>query len=496
MLKTLCIFLLSFLLTGTAAAQSVDSLALKSLGLKLSEYYEALKYEPLVVQKNECDFLIDSASDSLVRQFVALDIYRHYLESPIMGAENVAIHVYDKWFASGEVKMKSDDDLFAAKVHAEFNRQSLIGECAPELVMESIDGHTVEIFTSQDSGRRYRILFFYDADCSKCKIETILLKNLINTRKYPVDLYAIYAGDNRQAWETYVVERMTFNSDKTFIMHLWDPQLDSDFQRKYGVVSTPRLLLVGPDGVIQGRGLDVKSLEILLEGIFAERKLDYGTKESEALFDGIFASSQGRPSENEVKGISDYIHDRTLGQGDTLMFRQLSGDYLYYLASHSGEGIKEGMRYHIGKNIIGQPSVWTSEDDSLKVVGFAVMMEDLLSKAAPGTRMPMVKVPGELYTVHGVKNVNKRLEKLKGSPGIIIFYTEGCEVCAAEKKAAMELLVDRKAKVLMINVDKIMSSDPSLASRLMDLFDLSSLPYILKTDKNGTILRRYLSLTF
>ena len=123
-------------------------------------------------------------------------------------------------------------------------------------------------------------------------------------------------------------------------------------------------------------------------------------------------------------------------------------------------------------------------------------MEDLLSKAAPGTRMPMVKTLGELYTVRGMKNVNKRLDRLKGSPGIIIFYTEGCEVCAAEKKAAMELLVDRKTKVLMINVDKIMSSDPSLASCLMDLFDLSSLPYILKTDKNGTILRRYLSLTF
>lgn len=495
MLKRLCIFISLFLFAVTASAQQGDSSVFRALGLKLSEYYEALKYEPLEVQKNECDFLIDSTTDSLVRQYVALDIYRHYLDSPVMGAENVAIHVYDKWFASGEIKMKSDDDLFAAKVYAEFNRQSLIGEGAPELIMESIDGRSVILFAGDPAGK-YRIVFFYDADCSKCKIETILLKNLINTRHYPVDLYAIYAGDNPQAWEEYVSERLTFNSDKTSVIHLWDPQLESDFQRKYGVVSTPRLLLVDPDGVIIGRGLDVKSLEILLEGIFAEKELNYGTRDSEVLFDGIFASSDGRPSEKEVKGISDYIHDRTLGQGDTLMFRQLSGDYLYYLASHPGEGIKEGMRYHIDSNIIGQPEVWTSEDDSLKVISFALMMNDLLSKAAPGTRMPMVKAPGELYTVRGMKNVNKRLDRLKGSPGIIIFYTEGCEVCAAEKKTAMELLLDRKTKVLMINVDKIMSSDPSLASRLMDLFDLSSLPYILKTDKNGTILRRYLSLTF
>ena len=125
MKKALCIFLLSFLLTGITGAQSVDSVALKSLGLKLSEYYEALKYESIEVQKNECDFLIDSASDSLVRQFIALDIYRHYLDSPVMGAENVAIHVYDKWFGSGKVKMKDDADLFAARINAEFNKNML-----------------------------------------------------------------------------------------------------------------------------------------------------------------------------------------------------------------------------------------------------------------------------------------------------------------------------------------------------------------------------------
>ena len=291
-------------------------------------------------------------------------------------------------------------------------------------------------------------------------------------------------------------ERLVFGPGKTSLTHLWDPELDSDFQRKYGVVSTPRLLLVRPDGVIAGRGLDVKALETLLEEIFAEKKLSYGTKESEALFDGIFASSQGRPSENEVKGISDYIHDRTLLNRDTLMFRQLAGDYLYYLASHSGEGMKEGLKYHISRNISGQPDVWVSEDDSLKVIGFAAMMDDLLSKAAPGMRVPKVKVPAELYSKRGSKAVNMRLDRIRGRQNIIIFYTEGCEICAAEKKAAMELLNDRRVRLVMVNVDKIMSSDPDLASGLMDSFDLSSLPFILQTDASGIIQRRYLSLVF
>ena len=72
-----------------------------------------------------------------------------------------------------------------------------------------------------------------------------------------------------------------------------------------------------------------------------------------------------------------------------------------------------------------------------------------------------------------------------------MFITDGCEICAAQKEAAFEILKEEKANVLMINMDEIMESSPALASKLMDAFDLSSLPYILITDSRGDILRRY-----
>ena len=473
------LLLISALLLSTFCfSQNADSLARAALGERLQEYYRAIERESLQVQAGECDFLIESTNDSLLRQFVALDIYRHYLDSPVMGAENVAVYVYDKWFDSGKVKMKTEAERIAAKVYAEFNRQSLIGKEAPSIVMESFDGIQFEIYGPEDTSGRYRILYFYDTDCSKCKLETILLKNLLAEKKYPVDLFAIYAGSDREAWSNYIEERLTVPAAR----HFWDPSLESDFQRKYGVIQTPRLFLVNPEGVIVGRGLDVRALEIMLDSIFAEKKLEYGGPESEALFDGIFAASQGKPSVGEVKGIADYIHDRTLGRGDTLMFRQMAGDYLYYLASRSGEGFKEGLKYHIEKNVTGQSSVWRSADDSLKVVGFAQIMSDLLSKSVLGSRIPAIKVQGELYTLNKEKSVKVRLDKIGRKLNTIIFYTEGCEVCAAEKKTA----------VLMVNMDELFDADPSLASKLMDSFDLSSLPFIIQTDSSGTILRRYI----
>jgi hypothetical protein len=43
-------------------------------------------------------------------------------------------------------------------------------------------------------------------------------------------------------------------------------------------------------------------------------------------------------------------------------------------------------------------------------------------------------------------------------------------------------------------VDDILASDPSLASKLFDSFDLSSLPFIISTDKKGIIDARYMTL--
>jgi peroxiredoxin len=86
------------------------------------------------------------------------------------------------------------------------------------------------------------------------------------------------------------------------------------------------------------------------------------------------------------------------------------------------------------------------------------------------------------------------LRKLRGDRNIILFYTEGCEMCKGEKAAIRELIAqDVKMRAIFVNVDQIMASDPSLADKLFESFDLSSLPYIILTDRKGVIARRYLS---
>ena len=469
----------------------LDSVVKEALDDKLEAYFAAIEMAGTDVQKEECDFLIETCTDSLMRQHVALAVYDYYVSSPVMGAEAVAVHVFDKWFASGKVSMRTSSEMFAARMFAEFNRMSLVGNKAPSLDMLDMEHNPVTLF-EKPSGR-YTILYFYDSSCSTCKVNTILLRNLMQQEDYPVDFVAVYAADNKEAWQKYVEEQFSIEVSRTRMVHLWDPELDSDFQRKYGVLQTPRLFLISPDGTIVGRGLDVPALVMLLNSVFAEVELEYGSDESMMLYDGLFGDSS--PSRDDVVRISDYIMASTLEQGDTVMFRQMTGDMLYYLTLQKGEGFKEGLDELIDNKILSRPDVWKSEDDSLKVIGMAQMFDDLLSKSTPGNAVPKLKLPGLMISKDKEKAGNFRLDRLRGQTNYIMFVTEGCHVCADEKAAAREaVLADGKVKVLIINVDDILEQTPSLADSMFEAFDLSALPFILQTDRKGRIQRRYISL--
>ena len=471
-----------------SSAQQLDSAGRVLLDEKLAEYVAAIEWAGPDVQKEECDFLISSSTDSLVRQHIALNLYDHYMSSKVMGAESVAIHIFDTWFLSGKVSMGDDIDLINARVFADFNRQSQIGLKAPELSVETFDGALAELYGTASG--RYSVLYFYDTDCVRCRIETRRLSEALADEDYPIDFYAFYVGDDRQQWQEYIQENFRFAAQQ--VMHLWDPELDSDFQRKYGVLQTPRMFLVAPDGTILGRGLDAQALKQMLESIFAERTLEYGSRESEELLDELLGEA---PSRNEIIEIARLFQNATLDKGDEHMFKQFIGDYLYYLAPKTGEEFKEGLACVLDEYILDRDDVWTTGDDSLKVVGFAEILDDLLSKAAPGTRISSIKVEGEYMKGSRSSSRKMNLRKLRGKENIIIFHTEGCHICESEIKTARELAASNEdVRVFLVNVDKVLASDPALSSQLFDAFDLSSLPFILQTDKKGNIIRRYISL--
>lgn len=408
------IFILWLLLPFCCFAQ-VDSTRLAELDKRLDKYFQILEPENVDVKSRECDLLIDSAKDSLLRQHIALKAYEHYLNSTLMGDEGVAVHLTDTWFASGRISMGGEEVLFNARIFADFNRQSLLGKPASSFAMESFEGDSVLFGGRSD---RYRVLLFYDTDCAKCKLELMRLRPLLDSRDWPVDLYAVYTGCDKESWGMWLSERMNINAPRTRIFNLWDPEIASDYQMKYGVLQTPRMFLIDKEGIIIGRGLDSDALERLLDIVlpgFVD--YEYGSAASAALMDDLFASyddpvsdslSQGRsgslqdcpdrsPSLSKrqaptrILSMAKVLETSTLSKADTVSFKHLEGDLLYWLTSRRDELSKEGTLPFINEYILSRPGIWNTQDDTLKVVGLARMMKDLLSRTPVGSKLPKAK---------------------------------------------------------------------------------------------------------
>ena len=148
-------FALLLLLFTFTALRAQDPF--EAVGEKLSEYVRTLETETPEVRHAECDYLIASCRDSLMKQYVTVKLYDLFLHSRIMGAEESAVYIVDRYLSPGEVKMYNEMDLMAAELFADFNRASLLGCRAPSLVMEDSYDSMVSVLPEGGTGRFKRL---------------------------------------------------------------------------------------------------------------------------------------------------------------------------------------------------------------------------------------------------------------------------------------------------------------------------------------------------
>lgn len=227
---------------------------------KSEEYLAAMDRLPIPQAQAEVDFMISSVQDSTLRNQVAVRAYRHFRDSKVMGAENIAVYIYDNWFASFKAVFNNIDDLDEAEFHSFINRQSLIGAKAVPLDFSDERGRTVTL----PSRKRMSVIYFYTTECPKCLYTSIGMRDLLNAGRYRLDVYAVYVGEDLAAWHKYVSKELKINKNcRTKVHHLLGG--DTEYAVPYGVVQTPRLFLTDKSGTIIGRHLDPQALETLLK---------------------------------------------------------------------------------------------------------------------------------------------------------------------------------------------------------------------------------------
>ncbi len=509
-----------------------DSTALVALDAKVDEYLAALETQPTEVKCTEVDFIIASCTDSTVLTRVANRVYDHYFTSKLMGDEAVAIHIYDTWFADRAVKMGSEDDYFAATFFAAVNRNSLIGRKAPQAQLYTPENEPFTIFgvdNSDGRGDTYNILFFYDIGCPTCLAETVALKNIYERYSGKLNFYAVYVGSDGEKWAEYRRDRFGETSEAAAtgeaasidgspaaaIIHLWDPEVKSEIAFDYAVIGTPRLFLISPDGTIIGRNLDSVALETLLDIVLAPSTYEYGSQESMEMYDKTF-EDESEPCAN-VSEVAAHIEDMLLPRGDTLLFKQVTGDLLYFLTSRKEARFKCASEDFIDAFILSRPDIWTTADDSLQVVSLGAFVKELLNLCQLGEKLPELEVPVEVLSRKGKivaeadetaisdavesKTTTLRLDKQKNC--VVMFYSTGCGLCAQNLQGARNILATGVAvpntalvpsKIILIDMDEIWLDGGDLPDRLMESFDLSTLPFIVCLDSKGRVAYKYADL--
>lgn len=258
-MKKLFAFLL-LTVCGTLSAQNIAEPDLREsrfreLDSLLTNLYFIYQPESNDAKFSELDKLIEMCGDSLTRQYMTLQIFDHYSQSKVMGEEEVAIKVYDKWILPGTVKTRSAFESVEKQIFVDFNRNSLVGMRAPEIRLSKPNGGSIFV---PERGK-IAILFFYATDCMKCKLEWEFMPEVLERINLPVNFYAVNCSNDRELWDSFI-NNFKVRNRKISVKHLWDPTMDSEYQKLYGVTGTPKIFVVLDDGEIIGRRLELENL--------------------------------------------------------------------------------------------------------------------------------------------------------------------------------------------------------------------------------------------
>lgn len=467
-----CLATVAGILFPGKEAMAQDSAAFGKIDSTLNLYLAALDGEPPEIQKENIDFIIDECEgDTATARHVALKIYDHFKSSPVMGAEAMAIYLTDTRFSTGEIRMRSDTELAGAELFAAFNRNSLIGMKAPQAAFTTAGNGTVLI--PEDCKGTLSILYFYDTGCPVCLMESFHLKSEAENGMLggvKARLIAVYTGQDELAWESYISEYLPESTDSLEVTNVWDPGYSSDFPRLYGVLSTPKMFLIGKDGTILGRNLDTEALKTLISRITSPPQITPG--EMRLLVD-VALGTYGKKDCKNVMALVDTFREQL--RNTSCMEKTAFLEALYYdLRYRDTYPYKCGAAYLAKEEILSGTGQWDSS-----TINDAKVFTRLYDMTPLGEIVPDIPLPDMKGTLYSID-----------SPLTVIYaYSESCRRCEEEMPVARRLEKEYGGRVRFVYID----CDKYDVERFMlEYYDLSLLPAIYLLGEDKTLYAKYL----
>ena len=181
-----------------------------------------------------------------------------YQNPEIMGLDKVFVHLYDQYFASGEMDFWANDQLKKnLQERADQLRSSLVGMTAPNLIMQNAD---LQPRSLHDMKNKYTIVYFYDPDCGHCKTETPKLKKFCNESGYDIGVYTVSADTSITKMKNYIKDMgisnwVNVNGPRTYTV---------SYQKQYDALTTPTIYVLDRRKKIIAKKIPADRLEDFL----------------------------------------------------------------------------------------------------------------------------------------------------------------------------------------------------------------------------------------
>jgi peroxiredoxin len=182
-----------------------------------------------------------------------------------MGMDEVFVYLVEKYYMKGDAYWLTNEDLQKFIDRAQKIAPNVIGNLAPEIIMQDITGKVIPMSSVK---AKYKLIVFWMPSCGHCQEEMPKLDSAYRAslKAKGLKIYAVRTEDDPQQWQDFIKKHNLVDG----WTHVYDPDHHSDFRSKYDVYQTPIIYLLDDKNIIRGKRLDHSNIGQVIEML--ERK--------------------------------------------------------------------------------------------------------------------------------------------------------------------------------------------------------------------------------
>jgi len=206
-------------------------------------------------------FIEDVRPNKRIFQFAVSWFLNSSINSNIMGLDALFVDLARTYYFSGQAFWTTEESMKKIRENVVFAEHNLIGQIAPDLTLENIDGEFVNLHKIES---KITILLIYEPNCSHCKVFVPQLHSEV-FEKYKdkgLAVYAIYSMDNKEEWSEFLIKNGMFDW-----YNVWDETHISQFKILYDARKTPAVFILDANKKIIAKGMSVEQIGNLMKNL-------------------------------------------------------------------------------------------------------------------------------------------------------------------------------------------------------------------------------------